>query len=122
MLAACIYSGLFATAINNVLLARANRRLGPTVANLYMPLQPLTTVVVDFLTLNDAVYLAPMLCAVGVMAGLVLAVVGKQAADAPGGAGTVAAAAEAAVLAEEERAGLLDGGEDADGVQLTARA
>lgn len=39
-------------------MARANKHLGPTAANLYMPLQPVTTVFIDYMTLGDAVYVA----------------------------------------------------------------
>jgi hypothetical protein len=102
MLGACAYSGLAATAVNNVLLARANRHLGPTVANLYMPLQPLTTVLIDYCTLGDAVYAANVVCGLGVAAGLVLAVAGKHSGGSGGAAG-----AEAAGEGAEEREGLL---------------
>ncbi len=110
VLAACVYSGVFATGLNNVLLARVTRRLGPTVANLYMPLQPATTVLIDYLTLGDAVYLATVLCSVGVVAGLVLAVLGKQRSGASvlgkQRSGASVLLPEAAQQAEE-RAGLL---------------
>jgi|APGre2960657444_1045066.scaffolds.fasta_scaffold02589_3 large subunit ribosomal protein L9e len=82
LVAAVVYSGFFATAANNVLLGRANAALGPTVANLWIPLQPVLTVVVDFLTLGDAVFLGQLLCGIAVVWGLVLAVWGKQAAQA----------------------------------------
>jgi hypothetical protein len=127
MLGACVYSGVFATAVNNVLLARVTRRLGPTTANLYMPLQPLTTVLIDYLTLGDAVYLANLLCGLGVMAGLVLAVVGKHAADAArgggGGGARLGAArsgdAEREEEEEGERASLLRGKEEEEeGVEM----
>lgn len=55
---AVLYGGLVATGLNNVLMARANKALGPTVANLYMPLQPVTTAIIDYLTLGDAFYAA----------------------------------------------------------------
>ena len=110
MLGACLYSGLMATAVNNVLLTRVNRRLGPTAANLYMPLQPLTTAVIDWLTLGDAFYLANLVCGIGVTLGLVLAVAGKQGAGA-------AAASEQGQRRAEERAGLLS----ADALQLGER-
>jgi hypothetical protein len=123
MLAACVYSGVFATAVNNVLLARVTRRLGPTTANLYMPLQPLTTVLIDFLTLGDAVYLANLLCGLGVMAGLVLAVVGKHASDAGRDAagGARLGATQGGELEEEgddERASLLRGKEEEEEVEM----
>ena len=107
MLGACLYSGLMATGVNNVLLARVNRRLGPTAANLYMPLQPLTTAFIDWMTLGDAFYLANLVCGVGITGGLVLAVVGRQRAAA-------AAASEQGRRRAEERAGLLG----ADALQL----
>jgi hypothetical protein len=97
--------------VNNVLLARANRHLGPTVANLYMPLQPLTTVLIDYLTLGDAVYAANVACGIGVIAGLVLAVGGKHSADTDGKTG---ASGEAEEARAEERKGLLS----EEGVQL----
>ena len=110
MLGACLYSGLFATGVNNVLLARVNRRLGPTTANLYMPVQPLSTALIDWLTLGDAFYVANLACGLGITAGLVLAVVGKQR-------GGRAAASEQARQRAEERAGLLA----ADALQLGER-
>ena len=55
---AAVYSGLFATAMNNLFMARANKHCGPTTANLYMPLQPAMTAALDWLVLGDAVYLA----------------------------------------------------------------
>ena len=117
MLAACVYSGVFATGLNNVLLARVNRRLGPTVANLYMPLQPATTVLIDYLTLGDAVYAANVVCGIGVVVGLVLAVVGKQRGDTQRGESQpVQSPGQAQV--HEERTELLR----ADGLQLSARA
>ena len=110
MLGACLYSGLMATAVNNVLLARVNRRLGPTTANLYMPLQPLTTAFIDWMTLGDAFYLANLVCGIGIGLGLLLAVGGKQRAAA-------AAASERGQRRAEERAGLLA----ADALQLGER-
>lgn len=56
--AAVLFGGLLATGLNNVLMARANKHLGPTVANVYMPLQPVTTAILDYLTLGDAFYVA----------------------------------------------------------------
>ena len=111
MLAACAYSGVFATAVNNVLLARVTRRLGPTTANLYMPLQPLFTIVMDWLTLGDAVYLANVLCGVGVIAGLMLAVAGKQAADRHKALQLSSGGDDDAA---EERVGLLQAGEEVE--------
>lgn len=67
-----LFGGLFATAMNNVLLARANKRLGPLVANLYVPLQPLCTATLDYIFLKDAFYLSNLLCGIGVVAGLLL--------------------------------------------------
>jgi len=105
MFGACLYSGLMATAVNNVLLARVCRRLGPTAANQWMPLQPLSTAFIDFLTLGDAFYAANLVCGFGVVAGLVLAVGGKQRAAA-------LAASEQGQRRAEERAALL--GEDVE--------
>ena len=121
--AGCMYAGLFGTAANNILLAKANKRLGPTVANLYMPLQQLITAFVDYLTLSDAVYTANAVCGLGVTVGLVFAVVGKQRGDAAaaacsgkaggGGAGTELTTGGGGAL---ERVGLLspEGTEELD--------
>lgn len=95
--AACLYAGLFATALNNVMIGRANRALGPTVATFYMPLQPVLTVFLDYIAVNDAVYLGNLGCAAGVAAGLVAAVSGRHA----GGRDRAAAAASAARRAPE---------------------
>ena len=116
MLAACVYSGVAATGVNNVLLARANSRLGPTLANFYMPVQPLTTVIIDYFTLGDAVYLANLLCGLGVAAGMALAVLGKHRGDASRRAAAAAPCAEPPPVCPraEERAGLLCH----DGLQL----
>ena len=110
MLGACLYTGLMATGVNNVLLSRVNRRLGPTAANLYMPLQPLTTAFIDWMTLGDAFYVANLVCGIGITAGLVLAVGGRQRAAA-------VAASEQGRQRAEELAGLLD----ADALQLGER-
>ena len=63
VLFAALFGGLFATAANNVLLARANKHLGSTVANLYAPVQPMLTAVIDYVVLGDAVYVANAVCA-----------------------------------------------------------
>ena len=81
LLWAVLYAGLFGTAMNNIILASANRRLGPTTANLVMPLQHLFTAFLDWMVLNDAVYLSAPLCGVGITVGLVLSVKGKQLGD-----------------------------------------
>jgi hypothetical protein len=90
-----------------------------------MPLQPLTTVLIDYLTLGDAVYLANLLCGLGVMAGLVLAVVGKHAADAARGGSRLGAARGGDAEQEEEegdeRASLLrvkEEEEEEEGVEM----
>lgn len=57
---AVVYGGLCASALNNVLITRANKHLGSLVSTVYMPVQPLTTLVVDFLALGDAVYAASL--------------------------------------------------------------
>ena len=120
LIGACLYAGVFGTAVNNILLARANKRLGPTVANLYMPLQQLITALVDWLSLGDAVYLANVVCGVGVTVGLVFAVLGKSRGDAEAAA---AAAAAAAGGGEGEKVGLLAGEEaPATEVELCAVA
>lgn len=75
--AAVIFGGLFATAMNNVLLARANKRLGPLVANMYVPVQPLTTATLDFIFLGDAFYAGNLVCGVGIIAGLLCTKLGK---------------------------------------------
>ena len=75
--AAVIFGGLLATAMNNILLARANKRLGPLVANMYVPVQPLTTATLDFIFLGDAFYAGNFVCGVGVISGLVLCKLGK---------------------------------------------
>jgi drug/metabolite transporter (DMT)-like permease len=75
--AAVLFGGLFATAMNNILLARANKRLGPLVANMYVPVQPLTTATLDFIFLGDAFYTGNFVCGMGVIAGLVCCKVGK---------------------------------------------
>lgn len=82
LMLAVIYSGIFPTAVNNVLLSRANLKLGPTVTNLWLPLQPVTTMVLDYLTLGDAVYVGQLVCSLGVNAGLIASIWGKHAQDA----------------------------------------
>jgi hypothetical protein len=77
VLAAVFFGGLFATALNNIFLARANKRLGPLVANMYVPVQPLCTATLDFLILHDAFYLANLLCGIGVITGLALVKLGQ---------------------------------------------
>ena len=81
LMLAALYSGIFPTAVNNVLLSRANLTLGPTVTNLWLPLQPVTTMVLDYVTLGDAVYVGQLVCSLGVNAGLVMAIWGKHAQD-----------------------------------------
>ena len=78
LIVACVYSGIFPTAVNNILMSRANKHLGPTVANLWLPLQPVITCALDFVTLGDAVYVGQLLCGLGVNAGLILAIWGKH--------------------------------------------
>lgn len=77
VVAAVLFGGLLATALNNVLIARANRRLGPVVANLYVPCQPLFTAVLDFIFLGDAFYLSNILCGLGVVCGLGMVKAGR---------------------------------------------
>ena len=91
---AVLYSGFFGTAMNNILLARANKRLGSTVANLYMPLQQVMTALLDWATLGDAVYTANLVCGTFVTLGLAAAVVGKARGDAEAAAAMRGASAE----------------------------
>ena len=77
VVAACLFGGLLATALNNVSLARANSKLGPVVVNLYVPLQPLFTTFLDAVTLGDAVYLANAVCGAGIISGLLIVKTGK---------------------------------------------
>jgi len=117
LIGAVIYAGFFATAMNNIMLARANRRLGSTTANLWMPAQGLITAVIDYLTLGDAVYTASVICGIGVTLSLALAVVGKSRGDAE------AAADEAALAAQvDERAAALGELEMAEGVPAGVEA
>jgi drug/metabolite transporter (DMT)-like permease len=74
---AVLFGGLLATALNNVLIARANRRLGPVVANLYVPCQPLFTAILDWIFLGDAFYLSNIMCGAGVVIGLVMVKMGR---------------------------------------------
>jgi drug/metabolite transporter (DMT)-like permease len=97
MAGAAVYCGVFPTAVNQILLSRANKRLGPTTSNLYMPAQQLFTVVIDYLTLDDAVYLSTPVLGLGITLGLAAAVLGKARGDA----------AAAAKVAIEERQRLL---------------
>ena len=53
---AAVYSAVFPAAMNVVMMARANRVLGPRVTMLYFVLQPIFTWVADYLLLRDAVY------------------------------------------------------------------
>ena len=76
--AAVLFGGLLATAANNIFLARANKRLGPLVANMYVPVQPLCTATLDYLFLGDAFYLCNLLCGAGVIGGLLLVKLGKM--------------------------------------------
>jgi hypothetical protein len=78
VLAAVFFGGLLATAMNNIFLARANKRLGPLVANMYVPVQPLCTAVLDYIFLGDAFYLCNLVCGVGVITGLMLVKTGKM--------------------------------------------
>ena len=77
VLAAVFFGGLLATAANNIFLARANKRLGPLVANMYVPVQPCFTAILDYIFLGDAFYLMNLICGVGVVAGLLLVKRGK---------------------------------------------
>jgi hypothetical protein len=77
VLAAVFFGGLLATAMNNIFLARANKRLGPLVATMYVPVQPLCTAVLDYIFLGDAFYLCNLVCGVGVITGLMLVKTGK---------------------------------------------
>jgi len=77
VVAAVLFGGLLATALNNVLLARANKRLGPLVANMYVPCQPVFTAILDYIVLGDAFYLANLFCGVGVISGLLLVKYGR---------------------------------------------
>lgn len=78
VIGACLFGGLLATAANNIFIARANKRLGPLVANLYVPVQPVTTAILDYVVLGDAFYLSNMMCGVGVVSGLILVKMGKM--------------------------------------------
>ena len=77
VVAASLFGGLVATAANSIFIARANKRLGPLVASMYVPVQPVTTALLDYLVLGDAFYLSGLLGATGIVGGLFLVKAGK---------------------------------------------
>jgi len=74
---ASLFGGLLATGANSIFLARANKRLGPLVSSMYVPVQPLTTAILDYLFLGDAFYISGLLGATGIVGGLFLVKAGK---------------------------------------------
>lgn len=80
---AVLYSGIFPTAVNNLIMANANQHVSPTVLYAFMPLQPVFTGILDLLIFNDPVYLSSFICSCGIFCGLALYIKGKALDSSP---------------------------------------
>ena len=78
LVGAAVYAAVFPAAMNVVMMARANRVMGPRVTMLYFVLQPVMTWIADWIFLNDAVYATQALSAALALAALAVWLLGKR--------------------------------------------
>ncbi|KAK3282848.1 hypothetical protein CYMTET_9433 [Cymbomonas tetramitiformis] len=113
---AVLYTGIFPTAVNNLIMANANQHVSPTVLYAFMPLQPVFTGVLDLLIFYDPVYLSSFICSGGIFLGLALYIKGKALDSSPQSdmhEGAVANVIDLELLQIDEK-GLWDENDDDD--------